>query len=243
MDGMSQLSLTLANADSILSEIQAEVGFKGAQLTVYFAFADLTTGAITTESTILFRGVAGDPDLIAEDSLKVTFTNKLSLQRIAMPATRIQRQCPWSFPTTKEQRASASNSSNANKYNVFYPCGYSPDQSGGRGSLNGPVPFDSCDYSRTSCVARGMFSIDASGNTTRRFGGIEFVPSTYLVRGFGQKTSELSAVQENVAKYNDPVPLVYGTGWLKAPVIFARNDGNLTHMEVLLGAGVMQGVL
>ncbi len=243
MDGMSQLSLTLANADSILSEIQAEIGFKGAQLTVYFAFADLTTGAITTESTILFRGVAGDPDLIAEDSLKVTFTNKLSLQRIAVPATRIQRQCPWSFPTTSEQREGASDSTNTNKYNVFYPCRYSPDQSGGLGSLNGSAPYQSCDYSRTGCVQRGMFSTDASGNTTRRFGGIEFVPSTYLVRGFGQKTSELSAVQENVAKYNDPVPLVYGTGWLKAPVIFARNDGNLTHMEVLLGAGVMQGVL
>jgi Putative phage tail protein len=39
------------------------------------------------------------------------------------------------------------------------------------------------------------------------------------------------------------VPLVYGTGWLKAPVIFARNDGNLTHMEVLLGMGTIQSVM
>ena len=243
MDGMSQLSLTLANADSILSEIQAEIGFKGAQLTVYFVFVDLTSGTVTTESSILFRGVAGDPDLISEDSLKVTFTNKLSLQRVAVPDIRIQRQCPWSFPATSEQRASARDSSNANKYSTFYRCGYSPDQIGGLGNLNGSAPFQSCDYSRTGCVQRGMFSTDTSGNATRRFGGIEFVPSTYLVRGFGQKTTELSAVQENIAKYNDPVPLVYGTGWLKAPVIFARNDGNLTHMEVLLGAGVMQGVL
>jgi hypothetical protein len=36
------------------------------------------------------------------------------------------------------------------------------------------------------------------------------------------------------------VPVVYGIGWLKAPVIFARNDGNLTHMEVLLGLGTLQ---
>ncbi len=243
MDGISQLSLTLANADSILSEIQAEIGFKGARLTVYFVFADLTSGTVTTGSSILFRGVAGDPDVIAEDSLKVTFTNKLSLQRVAVPDVRIQRQCPWSFPATAEQRASAKDSTNGNKYSPFYRCGYAPDQSGGRGNLNGSAPFQSCDYTRTGCGQRGMFSADASGNITRRFGGIEFVPSAYLVRGFGQKTSELSPVQDNIAKYNDPVPVVYGTGWLKAPVVFGRNDGNLTHMEVLLGAGVMQGVL
>ena len=243
MDGISQLSLTLANADSILSEIQAEIGFKGAQVTVFFVFADLRSGTITTESSILFRGVAGDPDHISEDSLKITFTNKLSLQRVAIPEVRIQRQCPWSFPTTTEQRASARDNSNANKYRTFYRCGYSPDQPGGRGSLDGSSPYPSCDHTRTGCGQRGMFSADSSGNLTGRFGGIEFVPSTYLVRGFGQKTRELSAVQENTAKYNDPVPVVYGTGWIKAPIVFARNDGNLTHMEVLLGAGVMQGVL
>ena len=41
MDGISQLSLTLANADSALSELESAIGFKGSQLTVYFAFVDL----------------------------------------------------------------------------------------------------------------------------------------------------------------------------------------------------------
>src|SRR5436309_1023752 len=78
MDGISQLSLTLANADSALSELNAAIGFKGAQLTVYFAFADLQSLTITTESTVLFRGLAGDPDEIAEDTLKLSFKNRLS---------------------------------------------------------------------------------------------------------------------------------------------------------------------
>src|SRR5436309_2538748 len=78
MDGISQLSLTLANADSALSELNAAIGFKGAQLTVYFAFADLQALTITTESTVLFRGLAGDPDEIAEDSLKLSFRSRLS---------------------------------------------------------------------------------------------------------------------------------------------------------------------
>src|SRR5947199_6994652 len=56
MDGVSQLSLTLANADSALSELNAAIGFKGTQLTVYFAFADLVSATVTSESTVLFRG-------------------------------------------------------------------------------------------------------------------------------------------------------------------------------------------
>ena len=243
MDGMSQLSITLANADSLISEISAEIGFRGARLTVYFVFADLTTGAITTESTVLFLGICGDPDTISEDSVQLTFTNKLSLLRVMLPDVRIQSQCPWSFPGSQSQRAWAVDASNANKYSPFYKCGYSADQVGGRGTLNGTVAYTSCDLTRASCVARGMFGVDASSQVTRRFGGIEYVPTSYLVRGFGDKAFALASVLDNVAKYNDPAPLVYGTGWLMAPVIFSRNDGNLTHMEVLLGSGAMQGVL
>src|SRR5919205_1186359 len=37
MDGISQLSLVLANADSTISQLDAAIGLKGSQLTVYFA--------------------------------------------------------------------------------------------------------------------------------------------------------------------------------------------------------------
>ena len=88
-----------------------------------------------------------------------------------------------------------------------------------------------------------MFSKDSSGKATARFGGFEFVPSSTLVRGYGQKTAQPAAVLDNSAKYNDYVPMVYGTGWVAAPVILARNDGNLTHMELLLGSGSIDSVL
>lgn len=55
MDGISQLSLTLANADSTISQLDTAIGLKGSQLTVYFAFADLPSLTITSESTVLFR--------------------------------------------------------------------------------------------------------------------------------------------------------------------------------------------
>ena len=248
MDGISQLSVTLANADSFLSELNASSpggssGFKGSQLTVYFVFADLPSGTVTTESTVLFRGVAGDPDEITENSFTLSFQNRLSLQRIPIPDIRIQRSCPWSFPSTVNQRTEARDGGAFGSYSRFYKCGYSADVPGGAGNLNNGAAFTSCDKSRSQCQQRGMFSTDAIGNHTSRYGGFEFVPSAIMVRTSGDKTSHVSPLIDNSAKYNDPVPMVYGTGWLKAPVTFARNDGNLTHMEALAGVGPVQGIL
>ncbi len=75
------------------------------------------------------------------------------------------------------------------------------------------------------------------------FGGIEFVPPAIGVRTYGDKSSHTSAISVNEARYNDFVPMIYGTAWFNPPVVFARNDGNLTRMEVLLGLGEIQGVL
>ncbi len=243
MDGISQLSLTLANADSSLSQLNSAIGFKGSQLTVYFAFADLTTGTITTESTVLFRGIAGNPDEIAENSLSLSFTNKLALQRVPLPEVRVQRACPWNFPASASQRLEAKDGGSRGKYSRFFRCGYSADVAGGVGNLDSGQAYVSCDKSRTQCIQRGMFDSDAQGNLTRRFGGFEFVPSAVLVRTAGAKTSHVSPLLDSSAIYNDPVPIVYGTGWIKAPVVFGRNDGNLTHLEALLGMGTIDSVL
>ncbi len=243
MDGLTRLSLTLANADSELSQLNAAIGFKGSQLTAYFAFVDLPSLTVTSESTVLFQGIAGDPDQIGEDYLTLSFNNKLSLQRIPVPDARVQRSCPWTFPTTLEQRQEAVNGGVKGKFSRYYRCGYSADVAGGVGNLNGNAAFTSCDYSRGQCVQRGMFGVDAAGNTNARFGGLEFVPAAILVRGAGDKTAQLSAIVDNTAKYNDAIPIVYGTGWIKSPVIFSRNDGNLTHMETLLGLGPITSVL
>src|SRR3954468_10103605 len=54
MDGISQVAITLANADSYLSELESQLGFKGCQLSVFFVFADVASSTVTTESTVLF---------------------------------------------------------------------------------------------------------------------------------------------------------------------------------------------
>jgi hypothetical protein len=235
----SKISVTLANADSRFSEIERETGFRGAQVVVQFLFYDLTAQQAASEARIVFRGIANAAEETTETALRVAFTNRLNLQRIVLPEVRIQRRCPWVFPATSDQRLEALNGGAKGKYSALYRCGYSADQTGGAGlldTLNGGQPFTSCDYTRPACEARGMFQLG-------RFGGVEFVPAQIVVRSFGEASTHLSPVVLNEARYNDFVPLVYGTAWYQPPVVVARNDGNLTHLEVLLGMGEIEAVL
>jgi hypothetical protein len=243
IDALAKISVTLANADSHFSEIDRTVGFKGSKLLVKFLFFDLKNNIAATAASAIFRGVANPPDEITESNLRLTFNNRLSMQRLLLPEVRIQKRCPWIFPANDAQRTEGVHGGTNGKCSPFFRCGYSPGLTDGAGSLNNGVAFTQCDYTRTSCEQRGMFDLDASGKITRRFGGIEFVPSSIVVRSYGESGSHLVSPVENEAKYNDFVPLIYGTAWYQPGVIFARNDGNLTHMEVLLGMGEIEGVL
>ena len=233
IDGSPRISIVLANADSHFSEIERATGWKGARLTVGFLFYDLLNGQPLTDTMVAFQGTCNPPDQIQEATFRLTAVNRMGLQRLQLPQIRIQRRCPWEFPATEEQRGEAVHGGVHGKYSLYYRCGYSAGVEGGTGNLNGDEPFTTCGYTRTDCQARGMF---------QRFGGLEFVPPAISVRGYGKEWST-SALSVNQARYNDYVPMVYGTGWHAPTVVFARNDGNLTRMEVLLGVGEMQGVL
>jgi hypothetical protein len=242
-DGVSKATLTLANADSFLSPVARTVGWKGAQLTSRLLFFDLENGTAASDSQVLFRGTANPPDESTETYLRLSFTNRLSLQRIFLPEVRIQKRCPWAFPSTPAQMGDAISGGARGRFSPLYKCGYSAGSPQGVGNLSSGAAFNSCDYTRSQCQERGMFDKDSAGNVTQRFGGIEFVPASILVRGYGDKSSHVSTTLDNQARYNDFVPLIYGTGWYLPPIVFARNDGNLTHTEVLLGSGEMSDVV
>jgi hypothetical protein len=235
VDGSPTISVTLANADSHFSEIQQATGWKGAQLTVSFLFYDLRNAVPLTATAVVFQGICNPPDQIKEATFRLTATNRMNLQRLLLPEVRIQSRCPWQFPTTPAQQAEAVSGGTDGQYSMYYRCGYSAGLTGGTGNLNDGVPFTSCGYVRTDCQDRGMFTIG-------RFGGLEFVPPVISVRGYGSAWTS-SNLSVNQARYNDFVPMVYGTAWYEPLVVFARNDGNLTRMEVLLGIGLMQGVV
>ena len=236
------MNTVMSNADSFLSGVERSVGWKGANVLVQFLFYDLQNNVAASETQVLFNGTANPPDESTESYLRLSFTNRLSLQRVFLPEVRIQKRCPWMFPTTSDQLTQAITGGTEGQFSPFYRCGYSAGLTNGVGNLNSAAPYTSCDYSRLQCQQRGMFSQDSSGNATSRFGGIEFVPSSIVVRPYG-KPSQISITLDNEARYNDFVPLIYGTGWYYPPIVFARNDGNLTRTEVLLGEGQITAVV
>jgi hypothetical protein len=244
IDAAPKLSLTLANADSHFSQIEAAVGWKGAKLKAAFLFYDLIANEPASESMVLFQGILNPPEEITEETLRLTATNRMSMQRVLLPPVRIQRRCPWEFPANAAQRQEAVDGGAEGKFSRFYRCGYSAGEPGGVGNLGpGAEPFTGCRFTRADCQARGMFDRDAANNITRRFGGIEYVPPVVRVRTHGERESHDSPVQANEARYNDFIPLLYGTVWTEPLVVFSRNDGNLTRMEVLLGLGEINQVL
>jgi hypothetical protein len=235
VDAIPRVSLSLANADSYFSELERSVGWKGATLTVTFLFYNLLEGAATSDAAVLFQGIVNPPDQSTQSLFQLSAVNWMNMQSVLLPPVRIQRRCPWLFPSSPQQRQEAVNGGDSGQYSMFYPCGYSPDQTGGVGATVGGAPYTSCGYTRLDCEARGMFS------GPMRFGGLEFVPSSIQVRSYGSGW-QYAAVDDNLAIYNDFVPLLYGTAWYYPPIVFTRNDGNLTHMEVLLGMGPIQDV-
>ena len=149
-DGSSRIALTLANADSYFSELEAATGFRGAQLKVRFVFFDLREGAPSCEARVLFRELQRSPDEITDATLRITFANRLSLQRVTMPSIRIQKRCPWVFPGTEAERIDAVDGGAKGRFSRVYPCGYSAGVPGGCGNSDSSGrPFAACrDQSR-----------------------------------------------------------------------------------------------
>lgn len=243
VDAAARFAVTLANVDSRYSQIERTTGWKGATLRVRFVFYDLRAGAAVTAPVAVFLGTANPPEEVTEKTVRLSFVNRLSLQRVTLPAVRVQGRCPWMFPATEAQRAEAVDGGESGVYSRFHACGYSADQAGGCGNLKPEGgAYTSCNYTKGDCVARGMYATDALGRPTARFGGFQFLPASVLVRTHGSNEWRQSDALDNRARANDVAPMVYGTAWVRPPVVFTRNDGNLTHCEVLLGMGPMAGV-
>ncbi|MCZ2155376.1 MAG: phage tail protein, partial [Bryobacterales bacterium] len=234
-DSSGRLSLSLANADAYFAQVDHSTGWKGATILARFAFFDLSSRETPSDSRVLFSGIWSGLDESNESVVRISFQNRLGMQRQLLPSVRIQRRCPWLFPGNEAQRLEAQTGGPEGIYSRFYNCGYSAGQPGGVGNLDAGAPYVSCGFTRSDCTARGMFDVDDGGIPTRRFGGMEYIPVPL--------TQEKPLTTGNEAAYNGFVPLIYGTSWYQPPVVATRHTPEYTKLEALLGLGPIQGVL
>ena len=171
--------------------------------------------------------------------MPVTAHSRLDLNKTSLPAVRIQRRCPWAFPTTAAERQDAADDPES----IFHLCGYSFGASGGNDDPGNPgSAFTSCEFTKANCVARGMYEDDDTPLQTGRFGGIQFAPEQFRrSRAPGQAFEDVEQ-GANKAKYNDFFPVVYGEQWVRPPVMNVLGDALLTVFEAVVSFGEVDGL-
>ena len=229
-DVVPSVTLRLADADEWIYTNYARLkGFKGARLNLTFLFREPAAANFSSD-TIQFSFVCAPP---AHENNEVTVTgvSRLNLAAYQIPTLRVQKLCPWVFPSTAAERVQAADDPTS----PFWFCGYSHDAGGP--NARGNAGFTDCDYTKEACQARGMYTQDSLTRITGRFGGIQYAPpQSAMVRGYRSKFEEVFN-NSNEAKYGDLVPLLYGEGWIEPLLLNAIPSGNDNSFEHLICAG------
>jgi hypothetical protein len=236
-------SVTIADDDALIYQnYELTKGFGGAQLLLRFVLWNVGTSTYSSDCSFPFVGTCSQPSG-SDTSIHVQALSLVNMTGTKFPTTLIQRVCPWQFPTTLAQRQDGAD----NPDSWYYQCGYSPDCTGSNKCGNyssGTTPFTACGYTKDNCVARGMYTIDSTSRKTGRFGGFQWDPPAY-VRSEGYIDSGWIDIfsDPNVAKYGQPIPMVYGTQWVQGLVLHTEGDANSTRAEVILCSGRVTSVV
>lgn len=238
IDMPPSMKLVLEDTDkSLLNDYEFPVGFEGALVDLTFVMWDVGVNSFSSDQIKgKFSGRCSAPQVTAT-TLEILVTTKLNLTQTYLPSFHIQSRCSNLFASTAAQRADGCDDSDS----PFFGCGYSPDISSAnqRGNFeSGSTPFTTCDYTKDSCVARGMYSKDSSNRNTGRFTGSTWIPvQTWQSRGFTDPNVIQGFNNANEGKFNDLVPRVWGTAFIDPIVMNVVGDANITRMEVLVCDG------
>ncbi len=231
IDQMAEIRFEMIDTDGwIWTNYQKVYGFRGATVTCTFVFWEPGTANYSSDSLPVFVGRCDGPEY-DENTLTVRATTKRNTTKIYLPVLRIQKRCSAIMPATAAQRAEAA----ADILGIKWQCAYSHDQAGGVGNSG----FTDCDYTKAACVARGMYSRDSSNRQTGTFTGIQYdPPGSWRGKGFIEGNQSIEGQNnQNLAKYKNYVPMVYGTQWIQAQLSNTRGDPNFTHMELIVCSG------
>lgn len=261
IDRIPSVTIHISDADKfIFSNYEKTIGFKGATVTLTLVLYEADTGNFSSDAYPKFTGICDAPQFDQGcDVLSVSATSSNNMGKASLPPLRIQQRCINTFARNAvERKAGASDMASWQ-----WSCGYDPDQpctdpelagDGRRGNTTGANLIDAygrkisdasgnfilCDYTKDSCVQRGMYTQDSSGRKTGRFTGIQWAPVHTLTRSESYTDGKWADIlsNRNDAIYGDVYPLVYGNQWVNSPKIAnVLGDANSTRMEVIVCVG------
>lgn len=255
------VGIELVDADkTIWNTYEKAKGFKGAKLTLYYVFWEVGTANFSSDFKTIFVGVCSGAK-VSERSLSFQAVSRMNMNQSFLPITRIQKRCPRIFPDTtglSTPEATAVHQIAADDPSAqTWLCGYSylATGSNARGNAKpGGGHYTSCNQILSDCIDRlgnrtltynplNPVERDSSNRVTARFAGVQWdSPAQFKSRGYGQQQAIQGFNANNEGKYNDYVPMGWGTYWIDPVVLTIVGDANFTRMEVLLGEGQFNNV-
>lgn len=93
---------------------------------------------------------------------------------------------------------------------------------------------------KTDFNTAGLFEKDEEASVTRYFRGLTFTPEPFRHRLVNGKRI-ITPIEENMAKYGEPIARIYGTGWVPLKMLFNLRE-NAVFFHALLGEGEINSV-
>ncbi len=248
------VGLDLSDVDKAIWVDEKNIGHKGADMTLYFIFWNVGQNDFSTDWKLIFSGVCG-PAQVTEKLLSVAAISRMNLGQKFLPAFHVQKRCGHIFPDTTLVNLTEATALHQlvadDPSHASYGCHYSALASGAnaRGNLNAGARYMSCNQTFPNCTERmGDASLvappyapiekDTSGRFTGTFSGVRWdQPTKFQSRGYAEKASIEGLNSVNEAKYNDYVPMGWGTFWVDPVILNVVGDANFTRFEALVGVG------
>jgi hypothetical protein len=184
---------------------------------------------LSTGATVDIRGVLGNTPANGTWTVTVTGANTFTLDTsigsgtyVADTGEVVFRDGSWVITKTGDDTFTL----NGSVGNAGYGGG-------------GEIIAASCRYTKEHCSYLGMYSEDADERPTGRFSAVQWDPPDghWKSRDFLEGKWIDGMNTSNEAKYNDVVPVLYGTSWTEGLVLNVVGDANATKMEVLVCGG------
>ena len=209
-------SVTLSIEDpdaAIYGANEYTIGFRGAVLTLTLIFWDAGANTFSSDARYIFGGVC---EKASNNATTTTIVAVSEIAKKVLPSVVLQRTCPWNNPVTVAQRATADNPDSA-----YYQCGETRD-------LATAPP---CQYTTATCTR------------LNRRANITWDPiNQQFAKSYTDGKNALIINTLSGGVIGQPIPLLYGTGWIAAKPIATIGDGNYTRFETAAALGPVSSV-